>query len=228
MCLIVLAWRARPDFPLIVAANRDEFHARPAARAGFWKDQPQILAGRDLEAGGTWLGVSRAGRFAAVTNYRGGRDANAKESRGALVTSFLLSDLGSKAFIKKTEKSKAGYSGFNLLVADQDELWWLSNRDGGARRFEPGIYGLGNFSLDTPEVVGPKNRFLQSIEAAPSIEPLFTVLAASKIVAPEYGTRCSTVLMDGADGVVRYAERAFDATGNDGGAVRFEFPRRLL
>src|SRR6185295_12382326 len=120
MCLIVLAWRVHPDLPLLVAANRDEFHARPAERAGFWKDHPSILAGRDLEAGGTWMGVSRTGRFAAVTNYKGGRDPNAAESRGALVTDFLLGDLNSKAFVEKTEKTKTNYSGFNLLVADRD------------------------------------------------------------------------------------------------------------
>lgn len=225
MCLIVLAWRVRPDFPLIVAANRDEFHARPAERARFWNDHPAILAGRDLEAGGTWMGVSRSGRFAAVTNYRGGRDASAMESRGALVTRFLLDDLPPGKFMAKVNPKS--HSGFNLLVADRDELWWLSNRDGGSRRLDPGVYGLGNFFLDTPEVDEPKRRFRHAIEPAPSLQPLFSILAASKIVAPEYGTRCSTVLLNGADGVVRYAERAFDAAGNDGETVRFEFPRRL-
>ena len=226
MCLIVLAWRVRADFPLIVAANRDEFHARPAERARFWQDQPAILAGRDLEAKGTWMGVSRSGRFAAVTNYRGGRDANAKESRGALVAGFLSSDSSSKAFMEKTEKTRGGFSGFNLLVADRDELWWLSNRDGDSRRLEPGVYGLGNFFLDTPEVAEPKLQFERSLALSPSVEPLFTVLAASKIVAPEYGTRCSTVLLLGADEVMRFAERAFDSAGKDGETVRFEFQRK--
>src|ERR671923_435071 len=92
MCLIVLAWRLRPELPLIVAANRDEFHARPAAPAAFWEDRPGILAGRDLEARGTWMGISRSGKFAAVTNYRGALEARAAESRGALVTRFLESE----------------------------------------------------------------------------------------------------------------------------------------
>jgi uncharacterized protein with NRDE domain len=223
MCLIVLAWRARPDFPLIVAANRDEFHARQAERAGFWKDRPSILAGRDLEAGGTWMGVSRSGRFAAVTNYRGGRDPNAAESRGSLVTGFLAGGLNSRTFVENTEKAKDSFSGFNLLVADGDELWWLSNRDGGTRRLEPGVYGLGNYFLDTPEVDEPKRRFSAAIESGPSIEPLFSVLAASRILAPEYGTRCSTVLLGGKDGVVRFAERAYDAQANEGSTVRYEF-----
>jgi len=222
MCLIVLAWRVRPDFPLIVAANRDEYHARPAARAGFWPDQPAILAGRDLEAKGSWMGVSRSGRFAAVTNYRGGRDANAKESRGALVTGFLLNDLSSKAFVEKTAKTKGGYSGFNLLVADREELWWLSNRDDGARRLESGCYALGNLLLDTPETMEVKARF----EATPvAIEPLFSVLAAAKIVAAEYGTRCSTVLLAQGDGRMQFAERSFDPTGAEGSTLRYEFNR---
>lgn len=226
MCLIVLAWRALPDFPLVVAANRDEFHARPAARAGFWEDHPAILAGRDLEAHGTWMGVTRGGRFAAVTNYRGGRDANAKESRGALVTGFLSSDLNSKAFVAKAQKTRDSYSGFNLLVADGEELWWLSNRDGGSRRLEPGIYGLGNLLLDTPEVAGAKEQFARALDPAPSVEPLFGVLAAAKIVAPEYGTRCSTVLMQAQAGEVRFAERPFDAAGSEGATVHHQFRAR--
>src|SRR5512141_669560 len=128
MCLIVLAWRVLPDSPLIVAANRDEFHARPAARAGFWQDHPSILAGRDLEAGGTWMGLSRTGRFAAVTNYKGGRDPNAAESRGTLVTRFLLGNSPPGKYI--SDLNPQSYSGFNLLVGDGKELWWRSNRDG--------------------------------------------------------------------------------------------------
>ena len=225
MCLILVAWQKHPQFPLVVAANRDEFHARPAERAGFWKDQPGILAGRDLEAKGTWMGVSRAGRFAAVTNYRGGRDANAAESRGMLVMHFLLNSQHPEAFISELSKKQNSYSGFNLLAADRDELWWLSNRDGGCRRLEPGIYGLGNFFLDTPEVDEPKNRFLHAIDPAPSMEPLFTVLAASKIVAPGYGTRCSTVLLAQSDGRMQFSERPFDLAGADGSTLRYEICR---
>jgi len=220
MCLIVLAWRVLPESPLIVAANRDEFHARPAARAGFWKDHPSILAGRDLEAGGAWLGVSRSGRFAAVTNYRGGRDPNAARSRGALVTDFLLNDLSSKAFIEKTEKTKNSFSGFNLLVADRDELWWLSNRNGAAKKLAPGFHALGNLLLDTPEVMEVKSRY-EGVGTA--IEPQFALLATAKIVAPEYGTRCSTVLLAHADGRMQFAERPFDASGAEGSTLRYEF-----
>jgi uncharacterized protein with NRDE domain len=224
MCLIVLAWRARPDFPLIVAANRDEFHARPAARAAFWQDQPSILGGRDLEAGGTWMGVSRGGRFAAVTNYRGGREPRARESRGALVSRFLLEDFSPEEYVKNIPLAE--YSGFNLLACDGDELWWLSNRDSAPRCLKPGIYGLGNLLLDTPEVSGPKADFERSIAISPATESLFLVLEKSKILASEYGTRCSTLLLLGEKGRIQFAERAFDASGAEGPTVRFGFPAR--
>ena len=222
MCLILVAWQKHPRFPLVVAANRDEFHARPAERAGFWPDHPDILAGRDLEAKGTWLGISRSGRFAAVTNYRGGRDANAKESRGALVSRFLLSDLNSDAFMATTEKSQNSFSGFNLLVADGKELQWLSNRNGEARKLDPGYYALGNLLLDTPEVAEVRSRFEGTGLA---VESLFALLATAKIVAPAYGTRCSSVLLAGADGRIQFAERPFDPSGAEGSTLRYEFSR---
>lgn len=225
MCLILLAWRTHPEFPLIVAANRDEFHARPAERVGFWKDCPAILAGRDLEANGTWMGVSRAGRFAAVTNYRGGRDASAVASRGALVTRFLANGAAPGAYAAEVSRNKTAYSGFNLVVAGHDELWWISNRDGEPRCLEPGIHGLGNLLLDTPELAEPKTSLAGAINPAPSIEPLFSVLAAAKIVAPDYGTRCATILIKGSDGTLRYAERPFDSEGNEGETVRFDMER---
>jgi len=226
MCLILVAPRVHPDYPLIVAANRDEYHARPAGRAGFWKDRPDILAGRDLEAMGTWMGVSRAGRFGAVTNYRGGRDANAAESRGALVTRFLEGSASAGDYVSDVARRGSAYSGFNLLADDGHELWWCSNRDSAPRRLEPGIYGLGNYLLDSPEVAEPKAQLARSIEPGPAIEPLFLLLAASKIVAAEYGTRCSTVLIIGCDGRLQFAERPFDAAGTEGPTVRYELSIR--
>jgi len=220
MCLILVAWRAHAGLPLVVAANRDELHARPASSAAFWPDQPAILAGRDLQAKGTWLGVSRTGRFASVTNYRGGHDPNAVESRGALVTGFLLDPASPETFVLEISRKKNNFSGFNLLVSDGDELWWLSNRADGARRLAPGCYALGNDLLDTPEVQDIKARF----EDAPAaVEPLFSLLASAKIVAPVYGTRCSTVLIAQADGRAQFAERPFDAAGGAGTTLRYEF-----
>jgi uncharacterized protein with NRDE domain len=219
MCLIVLAWRAHPKFPLIVAANRDEFHARTAAAAAFWHDQPQILGGRDLQAMGTWMAVNRSGRFAAVTNYRGAREPTAAESRGALVTGFLTKGAAPAAYMADVASRAAQYSGFNLLASDRQELWWMSNRDGSPRRLDPGCYALGNLLLDSPEVQPFKQRMS---EASPAVESLFGILASAKIVNPEYGTRCSTVLLD--DGShVRYSERSFGPDGAEGETGHFQF-----
>jgi len=223
MCLIVLAWRARPSTPLVVAANRDEFHARPASPAAFWGDAPAILAGRDLEAGGTWMGVSRSGRFAAVTNYRGGTEPRAAESRGALVTRFLSNPVSPKNFVFEIQKRKTDYSGFNLLVSDGAELWWYSNRDSAPRGLEAGVYGLGNLLLDDPEVAPAKERFSKSLEPAPAVETLFQVLAPSRIVNLRYGTRCSTVLIR-QEKTALYVERGFAPDGSEQDARSFEFP----
>lgn len=219
MCLIVLAWRAHPRFPLIVAANRDEFHVRKAAPAAFWQDQPQILGGRDLQAMGTWMAVSRTGRFAAVTNYRGAREPTAAESRGALVTGFLANSPSPAAYMADVGSRASKYSGFNLLASDRKELWWMSNRDGSPRRLEPGYYALGNLLLDSPEVQPFKDRMAN---ASAAIEPLIGILASAKIINPEYGTRCSTVLLD--DGAqIRYSERSFGPDGAEGETRHFQF-----
>ena len=220
MCLILVAWRKHAQYPLVVAANRDEFHARPAAAAAFWQDQPAILAGRDLQAKGTWLGVARSGKFAAVTNYRGAHDPAAAESRGSLVARYLANGDTPGAYVSGLEKAKSAYSGFNLLVADRNELWWLSNRDSGPRALAPGFHALGNFLLDSPDVLEVKARFEK---AAAAIEPLFSLLASAKIVAPAYGTRCASVLLADGDGRMQFAERPFDAQGNEGTTARYEF-----
>ena len=218
MCLILVAWKVHPGVPLAIAANRDEFHARPAARAAFWQDQPEILAGRDLQAGGTWMGVSRRGRFAAVTNYRGGTEPGAAESRGSLVTRYLA---GTQ--VPQLAERKSAYSGFNLLASDGDALWWLSNRDSDARQLAPGWYGLGNLLLDSPDVEPHMQRF----RGCPlSVEPLFGVLAQAKIVNERYGTRCSSVLLWGE--APRFAERGFDADGTEQETLSYDWrPRRI-
>jgi uncharacterized protein with NRDE domain len=152
MCLVVIAWRAHPWYPLVVAANRDEFHARPAAPLEPWNDAPEILAGRDLQAGGTWLGLDLRGRLGVVTNFREHlhprRDA---PSRGELIPAFLRGGLDPGAYLAALAERAPAYSGFNLLLAAGDELWYASNRDDGfARRLDPGVYGLANHRLDTP------------------------------------------------------------------------------
>lgn len=220
MCLIVAAWKVHPDWPLIVAANRDEFHGRPASPAGFWSDKPQILGGRDLEAKGTWMAVSRSGRFAAVTNYRGAREPSAAESRGALVTRFLEADIPAEHYVAQVVERQASYSGYNLLACDGAELWWTSNRDSAPRRLEPGYYALGNLLLDSPDVLPLKERAREVVETAPAVEALFTLVAGTRIVNPRYGTRCSTICMMGKR--IRYAERSFSADGAEGETRHFE------
>lgn len=221
MCLILMAWRVHASHPLIVAANRDEFHARPAAPLAFWEDAPAILAGRDLEARGTWMGVSRGGRFCAVTNYRGAKEPRAEESRGALVSRFLSNGHAAADYLASVRGKAQSYSGFNLLACDGEELWWMSNRGGEPRRLDAGIYALGNTLLDAPEVDEPKARFAGVASAAPAMEPLFGVLAASRIVNSAYGTRCATVLLRGPESL-RYAERGMSAEGEERETVQFE------
>jgi len=162
------------------------------------------------------MGIARNGRFAAVTNFRGATEPRAAESLGALVVRFLEGDDTPGVYSKKI--SPGSYSGFNLLTYDRRELWWMSNRDGAPRRLEPGYYALGNLLLDSPEVQPIKQRFAETL---PAVEPLFSLLAQAKIVNPEYGTRCSTVLLDDGERM-RYSERSFDADGADGATLHFQ------
>jgi uncharacterized protein with NRDE domain len=239
MCLIVLAWQVHPAWPLVVGANRDEFHHRPADPLQWWPDEPRIAAGRDLEAGGTWLGASRDGRFATVTNYRENLKMQTGErSRGALVTDFVTADVTPLAFARGIDQER--YAGFSLLAATPASLAYVSNRGDAPRALAAGVYGLSNASLDTPwpKVVRSRER-LQSLigREAVTLERLFALLAdrepaeevgtptrdlpaakvravsAPFIVTPEFGTRCSTVLILGANGEVQLNERRFDAQG---------------
>jgi len=153
MCLLIVAWMSHPRYRLVVAGNRDEFHARAAAPLGWWQDGPGILAGRDLKAGGTWLGVSRSGRFGAVTNFRDADVAAAPDapSRGELVPSFLHDERPAGQFLRALGSRAASYAGFNLLAGDAAGLHYYSNVDDGApRSLPPGIYGLSNHRLDEP------------------------------------------------------------------------------
>jgi uncharacterized protein with NRDE domain len=165
------------------------------------------------------MGVSRSGRFAAVTNFRGATEARAAESRGALVTRFLAGITAPEKYVRELQPAR--YSGFNLLLADGNELWSMSNRDGPARRLEPGIYGLGNTLLDAPEVDQAKGRFRDALEPGPGVEALFGVLKPARILDQRYGTRCSTVLLKGER--TRYAERSLAPGGGEEETVQFEF-----
>ncbi|MBC7574205.1 MAG: NRDE family protein [Herminiimonas sp.] len=166
MCLIVFAWKLIPGAPLIAAANRDEFYDRPAAPASWWEDHPQVYAGRDLRGGGTWLGVSRAGRFAALTNIRAPSERrDGAPSRGALVADYLAGEDTPSEYVTRNKARTDDFNGFNLLIGDDHTMIWYSNRDHGDARngqpLEPGIYGLSNDRLDAPwpKVVRTKAQF---------------------------------------------------------------------
>jgi len=249
MCLVVVAFNVQPDFPLVVAANRDEFHARPTQNAGWWPDQPDIVAGRDLQAGGTWLGLHRAGRFATITNFRDAKTRRAKfRSRGHLVTEFLLSEQSPLDYLHSI--SPDDYAGFNLLVADSECLAYLSNRGGGVRELPAGVYGLSNATLDTPwekversksrlgEILANGNanetqllRLLDDRKKGPVNEvksdrlPFDTAhaITAPFIVTPEYGTRCSSIVRADDSGRWLLLERRFDAAGENTGEAQFSF-----
>lgn len=166
MCLIVFAWQVIPGSPLIAAANRDEFYARPSAAASWWEDQPDIYAGRDLQDGGTWIGITRGGRFAAITNVRAPTERRPDApSRGALVADFLASKKTAAEYVAEIAVDAARFNGFNLLVGDGSQLIWYSNKgEDDARNGQPlapGVYGLSNATLDVcwPKVVRTKAQF---------------------------------------------------------------------
>ena len=249
MCLLVIAVGEHPDLPLIVAANRDEFHDRPTQDAHWWPDRLDVLGGRDLQAGGTWLAISRDGRFAAVTNYRDARHESANLlSRGQLVTEFLASNETPLDYLRRIDGAR--YAGFNLLVADRDSVAYLSNRGAPMRELDRGIYGLSNATLDDPwsKVTRSKAKLASLIAgghvnettlmrmlddrnkaAAHEVEAnglsfeTAHSLTAPFIVMPDYGTRCSTILTINDSGNAQFMERRFDPTGRSIGESRFVF-----
>jgi uncharacterized protein with NRDE domain len=249
MCLALVALDAHPKYRCVIAANRDEFHARASEPAHWWEDA--ILAGRDLVAGGTWFGVTRTGRWALVTNFREGipRDPNAP-SRGELVTRMLresASPLRSGAALLP----EAGrYHGFSLLAGDRTGTAFASNRASGALALGAGVHGLSNHLLDTPwpKLLRSKARLAEWLSADdPPIEDAFALLADREpasddtlpvtgvspqresllsspfIVSPEYGTRSSTLLLIARDDSAHFVERSFDADAHVTGEVIFDF-----
>jgi len=240
MCLIVLAWQARPDLPLVVAANRDEWRDRPAEPAHWWPDHPDLLAGRDLQAGGTWMGITRSGRFAAVTNFRdpAERRSTAK-SRGHLVSEFLLGGDSPARFLSEVLARARDYNGFNLILGDGASLYYYGSREGEARPIEPGVHGLSNHLLDEPwpKVVRGRMRMREALaqdDPAPALLALLSDeervpdeslphtgvgaewerrLSSALITGPDYGTRASSVLSVAASGEVTMEESTRDAEG---------------
>jgi uncharacterized protein with NRDE domain len=182
MCLILIAHRADPRYRLVVAANRDEFFRRPTAAADYWSDAPHVLGGRDLEKGGTWLGVATDGRWAAVTNFRDGTSPEpGTRSRGGLVAGYIRGSTGAQAYVASMEHSAHEYHGFNLLAGDGAGVHYLSNKDDGPMMLAPGVYGLSNHLLDSswPKVERGKLALREALaETAKPDRLIETLLAA--------------------------------------------------
>lgn len=250
MCLILVAWRAHPDYPMVIAANRDEFHRRPTAAAHWWPDRPTILAGRDLEAGGTWLGVTREGSIAALTNYRDpALTKSGAPSRGSLVVEMLDSPAPIAERLARLEAVSPQYAGFNLIVADREALGVYESLPATGRLLEPGIYGLSNHLLDTPwpKVQRGKSRLARALRELPDDSALLDLLrddsrprdedlprtgvslewerllSSAFIAGESYGTRSSTVVLLDNDGELSFREWTWHADGRPGGKLQFRF-----
>lgn len=248
MCLILFSFRAHRHFPLVVAANRDEHHSRPAAPAAFWDDHPDIYGGRDLEKGGTWMGINTNGRFAAITNYRAGQPGPAApRSRGELVSGFLGSGMTAPDFFGKTAQSADDYNPFSMIAGDPDAMSFYSNRGTGVTPVAPGMHGLSNHLLDTPwpkVVTGTAAMAAtRDFDDADAISTAMFATLAERSSAPDarlpdtgisqqrerelsppfisgehYGTRTSTVLLVHATGDVFVHEKRFGPNGAPLGA----------
>jgi uncharacterized protein with NRDE domain len=252
MCLILFAHKAHPEYPLVLAANRDEAYLRPTAPAGFWSDYPHVCGGRDLDQGGTWLGITCAGSIAAITNYR---DVNAAKSstrsRGELVANYLCGNQRPGDYVAQLQNQIGAYNGFNLIAGNVDALHYLSNRGGEAMPIAPGVHGLSNHLLNTPwpKVERGKKLLAELLEIRSPmlIERLFDmlgertvaaddklpdtgvglprerVLSPAFIAAPAYGTRSSTIILVDYHGQVELIERSFGQNGIFTGSVSLRF-----
>src|SRR5699024_10267680 len=251
MCLVNLQWKTHQQYKLILAANRDEFYARPTTQAHFWEDKPFILAGRDLLGMGTWLGITKQGRFATLTNIRHpGEQTDGKKSRGDILSNYLSSDITPERFLEQLVYEKDRYLGFNLLLGTPDHLYYFNNQQGRIETVNHGTHGLSNHYLNTawPKVV-KGNQMLESVAKNHDVinpDTLFNILAHSEeagtdelpdtgvglelekklspllITTTDYGTRSSTVLLVDYNNHVHYFERTYK-NGNFHGEVNYDF-----
>lgn len=240
MCLIVFAYKVHEDYPLILAGNRDEFYNRPAQKAHFWKDEPGLLAGKDLKAGGTWMGITKNGRFAAITNFRDMNNIKSDApSRGDIVKGFLTSSASPLDYLSDLKNEAHRYNGFNLIAGSIDKLYYLTNQQDIFTEIEPGYHAISNAYLDThwPKTETALQKFKALTDSNDFSEPeLFNLLTHSErfpdkdlpetglpiemeravssifISTEDYGSRCSTLLYALRDGTVEYAERTYNTT----------------
>lgn len=237
MCLIVFANNVHPKYKLIFAANRDEFYARPSEQAEFWEDHPELLAGKDLQAGGTWMGITKQGRFAAITNYRDLKNIkNDAPSRGNLTLDYLLRTISPEDYYENLKPTLNDYNGFNLLLGDADNLYYFSNKTDGIQKLSPGIHGISNAILNTswPKVEKAKQK-LESLIKQDDVHPfevidilknttiakdedlpdtgvgleLERMLSSIFIKSEKYGTRCSSVILVDNENNVQFVEKFF-------------------
>lgn len=244
MCLILIAWKSHPRYPVIIAANRDEFYERPSTPAHFWKEAPDILAGRDIRQGGTWLGINRDGRFAAITNFRGSQTPQpGKRSRGELVASFLMGDRQPAFYSQEVARRRTDYNPFNLLVGSSQVLGYCDSSSDRAQTLPPGLYALGNNRLDqgadkeTAGIEALRDTLYQQLSVSALIQMLRNEqasidspnvlergLSARFIHLPDggYGTRASTALLIDNEGHIEFAEQNYDDKGRAGELQHFQ------
>jgi uncharacterized protein with NRDE domain len=249
MCLILFAWRQHRDYPLILIANRDEYYARPTRDAHWW-DETAVFAGRDLEAGGTWLGINRRGRLAAVTNVReAGGMKPGKKSRGALTQSFLSGDATPEAFLQELTPNDRDYAGFNLLLGDAEGFWFYSNRDHGIRSIDPGVYGISNGTFDEPwpKLSSGKQELSAMLDGEITAADLMQVLTDHRVAedhelpqtgvsldiermlssrfirSPEYGTRACSVVTISTNKQISFSEQNYLDAEHSGNLVQETF-----
>ena len=241
MCLILFSYQQHPEYPLVLAANRDEFYNRPTRRAQFWDEHPDLLAGQDLDQGGTWLGVTRQGRIAAITNIRNPAAVKLSgSSRGELTREFLTGEEPPADYLKKITGVKKQYNGFNLIAGTIDNLYYLSSRSTAPNQLDPGLYGLSNAELDTPwpKVETGKAALAEILSSpSPSVEAIMRLLTDSRqapdhdlpdtgvgismertlssrfITAKDYGTRACTLILVNNQGDTLFYERNYSGPG---------------
>jgi uncharacterized protein with NRDE domain len=236
MCLILFSYKLHPDYRMILAANRDEFYDRPTASLDYWSDHPDVLAGRDLKGKGTWLGVTRSARLAAITNYRepAVHMENAP-SRGILIRDFLTGNSSPERYLNSVSKKSKAYNGFNMIAGDPSAFYYYSNRDAGVRQLQPGLYGISNHLIDTawPKIQRGKDLLQGQLNGREKIdiEKIWEILADrwlpadntlpdtgvglewERILAPlfisspDYGTRSSSIVLMEYSGRITFMER---------------------
>lgn len=252
MCLIVFAYKVHPEYPLILATNRDESYSRPTQSAEFWAEYPELLAGKDLRAGGTWMGITQSHRFAALTNYRNMNSIkNDAPSRGQIVKNYLTSADSASEFFDSIKDHSAKYNGFNFLYGKSDDLYYFNNIKNRLQRVQPGYHTLSNAFLDSnwPKSKQALNDFKEVIGRNPlDHDKLFNLLQNTKrfpdkllpstglsrkkervvssifILSDDYGTRSSTLVYANPDGESTFIEKTYKpGTAEPNHTVEFSF-----